>query len=90
MKPVTDLPVWIGLSANWLCIRPIRYNRNAADRNSSTSKPVDTVSIKVGCGNKDKIVLHLVNCTGFSDIPTFPFGSLDRQPVDIVYAAHQL
>lgn len=74
----------IGLSENCVCIRPIRYNRNAADRNSSTSKPVDIINIKVGRGNKEKIVLPLVNRVDFSDTPTLPFGSLDGQPVDTV------
>jgi len=62
----------------------MRYSKNAADRKSSTSRPVDMISINEGCGNKDEAVLPLVNRTGFSDTPTLPFGSFDGQPVSTV------
>lgn len=81
MASLTYLPVRTGFSGNRLCIRPMRYSRNAADRNSRTSKPVAMISISVGCGNKDDRALSLVNRLGFSDTLTLPFGSLDVQPV---------
>ena len=63
----------------------MRYSRNAAERNSSTSKHVDTVNINFGRGNKDERVLLLVMCLGFCDTPSLPFGSFDTQPAGTVY-----
>jgi hypothetical protein len=82
MESLTYLPVRTRFSENWLCIRPIRYSRNAADRNSKTSKPVDMISISDGCGNRDERALSLVNRSVFSDDLTLPFGNLDVQPVN--------
>jgi hypothetical protein len=84
MESLTYLPVMTGFSGNRFCIRPMRYSRNAADRNSRTSKPVAMISISVGCGNKDEKALSLVNRFGFSDTLTLPFGSLDVQPVSTI------
>jgi len=79
MKHLTHLPVWIGFSENCLCIRPIRYSRNAADRKSSTSKQVDTVNISFGRGNEDKTVLSLVVHLAFWGTTISPLGGFNTQ-----------
>jgi hypothetical protein len=79
MQHLTHLLVWIGFSENWLCIRPMRYSKNAADRKSSTSKHVDTVNISFGRGNKEMTVLPLVVHLSFGGTPFSPLGSCDVQ-----------